>query len=561
MFHRGGRVSSKKNLIMGLWSRMTFEGLERFIGSLRRTTFHGDICVFVDEVSPETVGALLEHGIIVERADRLASQRMHAQSSRYFSYLDFLARNGASYANVMISDLRDVVFQSDPFEAPLPADIVFAQERCLLGESPVNLHWIADAYGAAVAHNLRDCLVSCSGTTFASVCGMLRYLVAMTTELSGLADRDVLLARGIDQGIHNYLVRMRPLRDAWCDPTDSLVATMHYVSDEAIQTTPDGILIDGRRVPVVHQWERNRITLDYVWAAPQFKLDAAQRTSPPGTPPPAPRPAHDKTQPPATRRAHAVVAFYHRPRDSDWLAPFVRSLRCVGYAGGLHCVGIFDDGELDLLSQHGCVAHRIDAIDPALDVENIAHLFIGRVLDRLAADAVARPDQVLVMDTVRAGFLRDPFHAETIGLSAFLEGATRIGESDYNLDRLAHFTTPDADMLLRPIVSSSLLRGRLDILRAFYRKLFAEFVGRAELLRVAKMIQGAVNKLCHGGGLDVPVILHPNGAEAYFEFWQEGVPTTTKPAIRVAGAVPFVVLNPVRESELMRAVRASLGIG
>ena len=42
-------------------------------------------------------------------------------------------------------------------------------------------------------------------------------------------------------------------------------------------------------------------------------------------------------------------------------------------------------------------------------------------------------------------------------------------------------------------VSSALLRGRLDLMCAFYRRLFAEFVGRAELLRIHKSIQGAVN--------------------------------------------------------------------
>lgn len=549
-------MSAQKNLIMGVWSRLPFEGLEWFIASLRHTKFDGDVCVFVDEVSPETVGALLTHGIIVERADRLATPGMHTQSSRYFGYLDFLARNIGHYANVMISDLRDVVFQSDPFEKPLPADIVFARERCLLGESPVNRNWVADIYGRAVAYNLRDYVVSCSGTTFGSASGMLRYLVAMATEISGLAGRDVLLVRGMDQGIHNYLIRMRPLRDAWFDPTDSLVATMHYIPDNSVRITPEGILIDGRCVPVVHQWDRNKATGDYVRSAAQFKLDLGQQR-----PPPAPLPSLPTVSGPVpSPQADAVVAFYHRPRDAGWLAPFLGTLRCAGYAAGVHCVGVFDADELNLLSQHGCVAYRIDETDPALDIENTAHLFMSRVLDQLASDPVRRPDQVLVMDTVRAGFLRDPFQAGTIGLSAFLEGTARIDESEYNQHRLAHFTAPDADMLLRPIVSSALLRGRLNIVQAFYGKLFVEFVGRPELLRIPKVIQGAINKLCHGGELDMPVILHPNGAEAYFEFWEESLPTSKQAPIRVAGAVPFVVLNPVRETALMQAVRASHGL-
>jgi hypothetical protein len=535
-------MSGRKNLIMGLLSHMRFDQVEKFLGSLRRTRFDGDVCMFVVGAGPDTIDALLAHGVLVERVDHTPLPAMNDQASRYFAYLDFLARNSERYANVMISDLRDVVFQSDPFERPLPADVVFALERRRIGDELTNRNWIAAAYDDAVADNLRDFQVSCSGTTFGTAAGMLRYLAAMTTELAALTGRDVLQIRGIDQGIHNYVVRMRPLRQAWFDSTDSIVATLQFVPDTSIETTPRGILVDGRLTPVLHQWDRNEIASDYVWASPQFRPAAMQ--------PPARRAA----------QAHAVLAFYHRPRDADWLAPFLASLRCGGYADSLHCVGAFDPGELALLERFGAVPHPVDPVDPALDVENTAHLFLSRVLDRLAANEASRPDQVLALDTVRAGFLRDPFRAETIGLSVFLESSMRIGESEYNLQRLAFFSAPDEVVLRRPIVSSALLRGRLDIVRAFYRKLFVEFVGRAELLRVHKAIQGAFNKLCHGDGLEVPIIQHPNGAEAYFEIWGEGLPASAEPPIRVAGAVPFVVMNPVRETELMRGLRATLGL-
>src|SRR5579883_784939 len=141
-------MRNSKNLIMGLWSGLDFWHLEPFIASLRRTAFSGDICVMVSDVSAETIAALHAHGILVERFDRLALPPLHGGTARYFAYLDFLARHADEYAHVMLSDLRDVVFQSDPFAQPLPADVVFAQERCLMGDSPVNRNWIADIYGA-----------------------------------------------------------------------------------------------------------------------------------------------------------------------------------------------------------------------------------------------------------------------------------------------------------------------------------------------------------------------------------------------------------------------------
>ncbi len=190
---------------MGVWSGSPFTALEPFLASLRRTSFHGDVCMFVADVAPDLITTLLNHDVLVERLDRAVTPRMHERCSRYFNYLDFLARNGDSYANVMIGDPRDLVFQSDPFEKSLPADIVFSLERCPLGESTTSRACLAAIYGEAVAQYLRDCLVSSSGTTLGTVCGMLRYLAAMTTELAALADHESLSSPDIDQGIHNYL--------------------------------------------------------------------------------------------------------------------------------------------------------------------------------------------------------------------------------------------------------------------------------------------------------------------------------------------------------------------
>ena len=69
-------MAGSKNLIMGTWTNLPFQGLEQFIASLRRTSFDGDVCVFVDTVPPATVKALMAHGVIVERATRFACRNL-----------------------------------------------------------------------------------------------------------------------------------------------------------------------------------------------------------------------------------------------------------------------------------------------------------------------------------------------------------------------------------------------------------------------------------------------------------------------------------------------------
>ena len=203
-----------RNLIIGFWSGLPFGELEPFLASLRNTGFDGDLCILVDNVTAETVRQLVAHGVVVERLGQSAQSRMASQCSCFFAYLDFLARHEDRYRHVMLADLRNVVFQSDPFAQPFPSDVVFAHERCRLVDSAMNRRWVEQAYGRPVAENMRNCLVSHTGATFGTIGGVLKYLTAMTSELTS---RPVAMEEGIEQGVHNYVVHVRPPRGGWLE--------------------------------------------------------------------------------------------------------------------------------------------------------------------------------------------------------------------------------------------------------------------------------------------------------------------------------------------------------
>ncbi len=548
-------MNGTKHLVMGLWARKPFRHLDKFIASLRHTGFAGDVCLCVEEVTAETVEQMRAHGIIVERTSRTAQPPMTALASRYFNFLDFLVRHGGDYARVMLTEPATTVFQSDPFAVPLPADIVYTQERRRIVESPAEHdHAVVQAYGESVAQNMRDCMVSSANVTIGTYAGILRYLVAMTHELGG---RIIPVTGAIDQGVHNFIVRMHPLRNAWLDPTDRFAAAMHTVPNEAVRIDERGVLIDGRLVPVLSHWDANAKVLQHVRTAPRFQLDTAMQGAWPAavTPADAPAPSEDATRP----ANDAVVAFYQRQRDAEWLPLFLGSLRCVSDRVLLHCVGEFDQHELAMLARHDCVIHQVAATEPDI-AENVAHFYLSKVLDLLTTSQPAPPDQVLVLDGMRGVFLRDPFLTRTIGLSVFCEGPTRIADSDYNHARLAFFVPPEQSKVTQPVISSSALRGPLAAVRDFYRQLFAELVGRADVLGLPKVVQGAFNKLCYIGDLGIPVIAHPNGAEVYFDFWPSGLAIDTRHGVRIGGTVPGVVIGAHTETPLMMKLRVDLSL-
>lgn len=534
---------------MGAWWRLPAEELEPFLGSLRHTTFDGDVCVLVGDAPEDVIELLMAHGVIVDRLRRFGASMTVDRCSRYYGYLDFIARHANRYDTVMLTDLRDVVFLSDPFERPLPADIVYTRERCLIGDNPIVRPRIAHTYGDAVAHNLRDFPLSCCGMTLGTVPGIVRYLLAMTQALSTLA---AALACHADQAVHNHIVHLRALRGAWLEASDRTVSTMEHTSEESVAIGADEVLIDGKQVPVLHHWQKHPCLAAHVRSSPRFRL-AQLPPAPYGPTPPG-------SQLPDAPGRDTVVCFYHRERDAGWLEPFVASLRMVGFAGPIYCIGAFDESESAILSHHRCTPRGLFETDFSIGADNLAHFCFCQMLDELAMTGDRHDRQIMLFESVHTVFQRDPFIGKTVGLSVFCEGSTRIGESEFNLHRVAHLGETDEALRRRPIISSAVLRGELGVLRDFYRRILTEYAGRAELLRFDKSIQGAVNWVCHGGHLTFPVVVHPNAAEIFFQTSPSDLVVTTDHGVTVGGAVPAAIFNAFHDTELLRTLRRQLGI-
>jgi hypothetical protein len=550
--HRqGNRLNGSKNLILGFCSGQPFRLLAPFIASLRHTTFAGDVCFLIEDVTAEDIDRLRTYGIRVERTTRSAQPRMTSMASRFFSFLDFLVREGHAYGRVMLVDPTDMVFQSDPFAVPLPADLVYTGERRLISHSGPDHDAVVQAYGESTADNIRDCQLSNPGLTVGTLPGILRYLTTMTHELASLTAP---IGGAIDRGVHNHVVRMHPLRFAWCDTGEQFAVSMHGVPHASVAVSEQGVLINDRKPPVLIGWTENLRTMAYVHVSPACRLDDSMRGAFPtaDVPPPPIRglsPAGD-----------AIIAFYHRERDADWLPLFLGSLRCVMDRIRLHCVGDFDQHAERILADAGCTVTKTPPMQLEM-VESIAHFHLNQALEALAADAAQRPAQVLLLDNMRIVFMRDPFDSKTIGLSLFAEGSHRIADSDDQRQRLACFVPEESSRLPLPVVSSALLRGPLPVVQQFYRSMLIELTGHENTFSITRLVQGVFNKLSYFGGLRFPVIVHPNGAEAYFDHVGETqLSIDTRHGVRINGATPSVVLGEHPETLLMIKLRTDLGL-
>ncbi len=509
---------------MGL-GNLPFPMMEKFLASLRAIAFEGDVCLFVHDIDMATVGALRSQGVIVVNGRGFMRSGRHLMCSRFFMYLDFLSRNHGRYDRVMLTDVRDVIFQSDPFGQIDDADIVYACERALIRDCPMNSNWVRQAYGDGVYENIADFLVSCAGTTLGTTDGILNYLAAMTEEMS--VSRA--LGTNIDQGIHNYIVHMRPLRGAFFDVSDNSVATLHYMPPECLAVTGRGIEVDGRVVPVVHQWDRRDAVREYVLTAERFKPGQAN------VPPPS---SQSGAAAPRAEGSEAIVCYAQPEHGAANVENFARYVRETGYVGSIVIIGVgFVADEVEAARKYGCQLVQVDNRYASRAPDAAVHLWFREVLPHLNAD------EVFLIDGIGAIFIGNPFQAKTIGVSLFAEGAKLIRDCAVNTRRLGLFGETGARISGRQIVSARLLCGRRAEVRGFYAALFGEFEGKPHLLDEPGAVQGAFNKIAWSDQRELPITVRPNGSLAYIARWPTAMAVETEPVLRIGGAAPAVIIG------------------
>ncbi len=182
----------------------------------------------------------------------LAAPWLHASSQRYTIIEDIL-RVRSTYRLVFLTDARDVVLQSNPFE-DLDEDKlhVFLQHGVVYGEDNLDTNWINNVMGVAAARRFSGREVSCCGTTIGGQAVMLSYLKKMTAAILKYQFSVV------DQVPHNEIIYSGwpSERISFHPNTEGLVLTLGGMTAADVELTETTVRLGGRVVPVVHMYDR-----------------------------------------------------------------------------------------------------------------------------------------------------------------------------------------------------------------------------------------------------------------------------------------------------------------
>ena len=264
--------------------------IEPFFHSLRLSGYKDDVVVFAGNISDECRDLLKNYqariidfdyrGIptlpkLSQRLQRGGRQvysyyRSHRwgekesnylffNNARFFCYQQHLSELQDKPRYVLLADIRDVVFQTNPFEFPFQPGLSVASEntRRTIIRSRGAIKGMLQSVGLVeTCRHLRRNII-CAGTTVADYETMMKYLKLMT---SGINKRfHFALWDGIDQGLHTHFVHSRSLDPVHCYTNWN--GPFLTLDSEAIlpeHKNSEGFLCnqDGSIVPIVHQYDR-----------------------------------------------------------------------------------------------------------------------------------------------------------------------------------------------------------------------------------------------------------------------------------------------------------------
>ena len=292
------------SIVMGIVRSLEYEDLAPFLTTLHSTGYAGSVMFFCDDITPRSVKIFSSMGIYQrdfkevrisipflgkkvnayrifspiqkigfyvmskEAQYAFASKAFHIHQSRHFLYTAFLEQEN-KFSKVMLSDTRDVVFQRDPF------DFSINDTLCCFLEDPSitiiqekhNAGWIRRAFGEEILQQIGNNAISCAGITMGSASAVHEYTSEMCKILLTPRVRSIAGITGLDQGIHNYSIRMNIFGERMhlYENMQGPVMTMGLMNKESIKYHPEyGLLLneDGSICHTIHQYDRHPELLD-----------------------------------------------------------------------------------------------------------------------------------------------------------------------------------------------------------------------------------------------------------------------------------------------------------
>jgi hypothetical protein len=240
------------DLVLGYATGYDVHDIAPFVRSLR-AVFDGEVALVVDD-RPD-VGALLkEHGVHAVSAATADGWSPHAVMARFAVFDRYLTTRPRA-RSVLLTDVRDVVFQRPPF-SPAPEGLEVFVEGDALGDHAFNMKYLRAVAGERMAAELASAPAICVGTVMGP-CEAVARFCRLVLMLAAIPRSEIGGAFGADQAACNLAVHLG-LVEAQVRPNFGRVATVGLAGPDSLGFENGEVVNpDGSVSAIVHQHDRH----------------------------------------------------------------------------------------------------------------------------------------------------------------------------------------------------------------------------------------------------------------------------------------------------------------
>lgn len=259
----GPADGADQDMVMGYATGYGVAEIAPFVRSLR-AVFDGPVVLIVDQ-EPEVLAFLEQHHIdaLAPQGRRVRGWKPHAVVERFAEFADLLVHR-AWIRNVLLTDVRDVIFQAPPFGPPLDRLEFFDEyDGRPLGDHAFNTKHLKAIGGDDFARSISGKPCVCVGTVIGPRENIIQFCRAVL--LIGAIPRSTVGgAFGADQAACNIVAHLG-LVDGVVRPNYTRVATIGLTCPSRLVVRDEEILNpDGGRSPIIHQYDRHPFIADFV---------------------------------------------------------------------------------------------------------------------------------------------------------------------------------------------------------------------------------------------------------------------------------------------------------
>ena len=246
-----------------------------FVRSLR-SVFDGEIALAAD-ARPDVQALFAEYGVRFLAQPQTQGWQPHPVMAR-FAAVDAHLSGRADVRNVLLTDVRDVIFQKAPFQ-PAPEGLEVFLEGNRLADHAFDMKYLRALAGDAIADDLAPAPAICVGTVLGPRADMVRFCRTVLM-LAAVPRSEMGGSFGADQAACNMAIHMG-LVEAEVRENYGRVATIGLAAADGFAFR-DGQVVnpDGTVSAIVHQHDRHPILAEAVRGRWAVGLEPRERVTP-----------------------------------------------------------------------------------------------------------------------------------------------------------------------------------------------------------------------------------------------------------------------------------------